>query len=86
MGAPSLEVPEARLDGALGSLNWWGAANPQQGWSLWSPSQPNKGPLESFPTQPYCDSMIRWRKMYLKLDDDNFPAITHEMKSAWSAQ
>jgi len=25
VGAPTLEVPEARLDGALGSLVWWGA-------------------------------------------------------------
>jgi len=24
--APSLEVLKARLDGALGSLSWWGAA------------------------------------------------------------
>jgi len=23
-GAPALEVPAARLDGALGSLRWWG--------------------------------------------------------------
>jgi len=24
--APSLQVPKAMLDGALGSLTWWGAA------------------------------------------------------------
>jgi len=24
VGAPSLEVLKARLDGALGSLSWWG--------------------------------------------------------------
>jgi len=29
--APSLEVPEVRLNGALGSLIWWGATSPQQG-------------------------------------------------------
>ena len=30
VGAPSLEVPKAGLDGALGSLSWWGAASPRQ--------------------------------------------------------
>ena len=38
MGAPSLEVPKAGLDGALGSLSWWGTASPWQevenGWAL----------------------------------------------------
>jgi len=28
--APSLEVPKARLDGALDSLIWWGATSPWQ--------------------------------------------------------
>jgi len=28
VGAPSLEVLKARLDGALGSLSWWEAALP----------------------------------------------------------
>ena len=28
---PSLEVLKARLDGALGSLSWWGAALPMAG-------------------------------------------------------
>jgi len=33
-GRPSLKVIEARLDGALGSLSWWGSTSPQQrGWS-----------------------------------------------------
>ena len=27
-GAPSLEARKARLDGALGSLSWWGEALP----------------------------------------------------------
>ena len=31
VGAPSLEVPEDGLDGALGSLSQWGAASPWQG-------------------------------------------------------
>jgi len=31
VGVPTLEVFGARLDGALDSLSWWGAANPQQG-------------------------------------------------------
>jgi len=26
--APPLEVHKARLDGALGSLSWWGATSP----------------------------------------------------------
>jgi len=26
VGAPSLEALKARLDGALGSMSWWGAA------------------------------------------------------------
>jgi len=26
--APSLQVPKARLDGALSSLSWWGATSP----------------------------------------------------------
>jgi len=30
-GAPSLDVLMAGLDGALGSLSWWRAANPWQG-------------------------------------------------------
>ena len=30
--ASSLEAFKARLDGALGNLVWWGAANPWQGW------------------------------------------------------
>jgi len=29
--APSLMVLKARLDGALGSLSWWGAALPMAG-------------------------------------------------------
>jgi len=29
VGAPSLEVLKARLDGALSSLSWWGATSPQ---------------------------------------------------------
>ena len=37
-GAPSLEALMARLDGALGSLSWWGAALPTAGsgagWAL----------------------------------------------------
>ena len=36
--APSVEVLRARLDGALGSLSWWGAALPmagvEAGWAL----------------------------------------------------
>jgi len=33
VGAPSLEVLKARLDGALGSLSWWVAALPTAwGW------------------------------------------------------
>ena len=31
VGAPSLELFKARLDRALGSLSWWGAASPWQG-------------------------------------------------------
>jgi len=31
VGAPSLEVLKARLDGALGSLSWWVATSPWQG-------------------------------------------------------
>ena len=42
--APSLEVFKARLDGALGSLSWWGAALPTAGvgvgWALSSLSNP----------------------------------------------
>jgi len=34
MGAPSLEVPKTRLDGAPGSLRWWAAAlRMAQGWN-----------------------------------------------------
>jgi len=29
----SLQVPKARLHGALGSLIWWGATNPWQCWN-----------------------------------------------------
>ena len=34
MGSPSLEALRAGLDGALGSLTWWGAASPWQGLGL----------------------------------------------------
>ena len=34
VGAPSLEVLKARLDGAPGSLSWWGITSPQQGLEL----------------------------------------------------
>ena len=50
MGAPSLEMLKA-MDGALGSLSWWGVPNPQQGWG--------KGgcKFSSNPTVPwFCDS------------------------------
>ena len=34
VGAPSLDRLKAGLDGALGSLSWWGAALPRAlGWS-----------------------------------------------------
>ena len=35
MGAPSLEVLKATLDGALGSLSWWGATLPMAGGWNW---------------------------------------------------
>jgi len=31
VNGPSLEAFKARLDGALGSLSWWGAALPTAG-------------------------------------------------------
>ena len=31
MDTPSLEVPKARMDGALDSLSWWGATSPWKG-------------------------------------------------------
>ena len=34
--APSLEVPKARLDGALGSLGWWVAVLPTAGGGNWT--------------------------------------------------
>jgi len=43
VGAPSLEVPKARLDGALGSLSWWGAASP------WQRVEPHVQVVELFP-------------------------------------
>ena len=44
MNAPSLEALKARLDGALGSLSWWGAALPTAGVGVvWA--------LSSLPTQ-----------------------------------
>ena len=35
VGAPSLEVLKASLDGALGSLSWWGAALSMAGGWNW---------------------------------------------------
>ena len=35
VGASSLEVFKARLDGALGSVSWWGAALPMAGGWNW---------------------------------------------------
>jgi len=54
VGAPSLEVLKARLDGALGSPNWWLATSTLQevgtGWAL-----------RSLPTLPFCGSMkLKW--------------------------
>ena len=43
-GAPSLEALKARLDGALDSLSWWGAALPMAGGWNWVG-------LKNFPTQ-----------------------------------
>ena len=44
MDVPSLEVLEARLDEALSSLSWWGAALPTAGGlelnDLYGPLQP----------------------------------------------
>jgi len=34
MGTPSLEVLKARLDGALGSLRWWGQSAQGRGLEL----------------------------------------------------
>jgi len=34
VGAPSLEVPKARLDGALGRLSWWGHSAHSRGLEL----------------------------------------------------
>jgi len=39
MGAPSLEVSKARLDGALGSLSWWVATLPTAGGCDWMVSE-----------------------------------------------
>jgi len=51
VGAPSLEVFKARLDGALDSLSWWVAALPMAGgWTAWS--------LSSLQPKPLCDSMM----------------------------
>ena len=51
-GAPSLEALKARLDGALGSLSWWGAALPMAvGWSLMTfnaPFNPNHSVIPQF--------------------------------------
>jgi len=34
VGVSSLEVPKARLDGALGSLSWWGGSpTHSRGWN-----------------------------------------------------
>ena len=45
MGAPSPQVLKVRLDGALGSLNWWGTNLPMVGDWNWVcfkvPSNPN---------------------------------------------
>ena len=35
VAAPSLEVFKARLDGALGSLGWWGVSLPMAGGWNW---------------------------------------------------
>ena len=43
VGAPSLEVLRARLDGALDTLSWWGVPAHSRGWG-W-------GALRSLPTQ-----------------------------------
>ena len=56
---PSLEMLKARLDGAVGSLCWWGAASPWQGSELdglWGPFQP----------KPLCDSRSTVNKRYRK--------------------
>lgn len=51
MGAPSLEVHKARLDGALGSLSWWEALCHGRGLEL----DGLKGPFQS---KSFYDSVI----------------------------
>lgn len=48
VGAPSLKAFKAKLDGALGSLSWWGVTSPWQGLEL-------GGLLGPFQTKPFCD-------------------------------
>jgi len=51
VGAPSLEVLKAKLDGALVSLSWWVATSPRQGFGtvgLRGPFQP----------KPFYDPML----------------------------
>ena len=45
---PSLEAFKARLDGALGSLMWWGATGSRQGLKLCD----LQGPIQP---KPFCD-------------------------------
>ena len=66
VGAPSLEVFRAKLDGALGSLIWWDTTSTwQRVGSRWY--------LRSFP-KPFYDSMIRrergWNSLSIGVGKD----------------
>ena len=49
-GCPIPRGMKGQVGWALGSLSWWGAASPWQGWGGWA--------VRSLPTQPSCDPMI----------------------------
>ena len=52
-GAPSLEALKARLDGALGSLSWWGAALPMAGVGVGGLCSP----FQSKPFWDFCETV-----------------------------
>ena len=70
-GAPSLEALKARLDGALGSLRWWGAALPLAGGWGWVGFNIISNPSHSvilwllWAAYSHCESSPKWPSNYL---------------------
>jgi len=56
MGAPSLEVPKASLDGTQGSLSWWEQPDHTRGGELQGPFPSHDSMSEETQQSPGCNT------------------------------